>query len=78
MKSKIEAKYEATKKTEAIQRKFVWALPHWAIKWALVRATLHATNGKWSNQVVPKITAVEVLKRWDEPNEEIEKVTKNV
>lgn len=64
--SKIEFKYEATKKLERLQRKIVWLLPQWLIKWATVRAILHATNGKWGNTVVPRITAVKVLDRWGE------------
>lgn len=67
--NKLEVKYQATKKVEKLQRKIVWALPSWLIKWAVVRATLHASNGKWSKDLVNEIPAVEVLSRWEESNE---------
>jgi hypothetical protein len=67
--NKLELKYQATKKLERLERKVVWLLPRWLIRWAVVRATLHATNGKWGKTVVPKITALEVMERWEESNE---------
>jgi hypothetical protein len=68
--NKLEMKYQTTKKIESLQRKLVWHLPHWLIMWAVVRATLHASNGKWSKDLVNEIPAVEVLRRWDEDNKE--------
>jgi hypothetical protein len=37
--------------------------------WCYVRVVGHAKSGKWGNTVVPEITAMDALKRWDEPNE---------
>ncbi len=68
--NKLELQYQATKKTERLQRQIVWLLPRWLIKWATVRSTLYATNGKWSKTVVPKITAMEVLNRWEQSDAE--------
>lgn len=42
-----------------------WRLPKPLVKWALVRATVNATTGKWASQVLPEVTAVEVMDRWD-------------
>lgn len=64
----IEAKYKARKFTEKVQRKIAWLLPRSIVMWAYIRVVLHATNGKWGNTVVPEVTAMDALKRWDEPN----------
>lgn len=67
--NKLELKYGATKRIERLERNIVWLLPMWVIKWATVRAILHATNGKWGKTIVPKITAMDVLDRWEQSNE---------
>jgi len=38
------------------------------IKWAIARATAHATTGKYGSTIVPEITALDVLKRWGTDN----------
>lgn len=65
-----EFKYKATKLKEKVQRKIAWMLPRSIVMWAYIRVVLHATNGKWGNTVVPEITAMDALKRWDENNGE--------
>jgi hypothetical protein len=35
-------------------------------KWAFIRVAVHATVGPWSNQVVPDLTVLDALQRWDE------------
>lgn len=66
MKS-YEFKYQATKFSEKVQRKIVWAMPRKLVMWAFIRVVSHATTGKWSNQVVPELGAMEALERWDNP-----------
>jgi hypothetical protein len=44
---------------------FVWLLPRWVVLWCSVRLMAHATTGKWSHQVVPDLTALDALKRWE-------------
>lgn len=43
----------------------VWWLPRWVVYWCSVRLMAHATTGKWSKQVVPDLTALDALKRWE-------------
>jgi len=43
-----------------------WRLPHGLVMWCAIRLMAHATQGKWSDQVVPELTAMEALKRWDQ------------
>jgi hypothetical protein len=50
---------------ERIQRWIAWRLPHWLVMWATVRLVAVVTSGKWSHTVVPELTALEALKRWE-------------
>lgn len=43
-----------------------WRLPKELVKWASVRLLAHATQGKWSDQVVPELLATDALKRWEQ------------
>jgi len=43
----------------------VWLLPRWVVYWCSVRLMAHASTGQWGHQVVPELTALEALKRWD-------------
>lgn len=42
-----------------------YRLPRAVIRWAVIRATAHATMGQWSDVPVSEVTAFEVLERWD-------------
>lgn len=41
-------------------------MPRWLVYCCGIRLIVHATCGKYGDQVVPKLTAVEALKRWEE------------
>ncbi len=47
-------------------RWLAWRLPRPLIMWAAVRLLCHGTGGKYGNTVVPELTAMDALKRWDE------------
>lgn len=42
-----------------------WRLPKPLVAWATARLGAHATQGEYSNQVVPELTVIDGLKRWD-------------
>lgn len=42
-----------------------WLLPKEVVKWAAVRLMAHATQGEYSTQIVPELTAMDALKRWE-------------
>lgn len=44
-------------------------LPRWLIKWATVVLISEVTTGKYSDTVVPELTAVEALRRFDATQE---------
>lgn len=50
---------------DKIQMWFAWRLPKWLVKWAAVRLVAHATTGEYGSTVVPELTAMDALKRWE-------------
>lgn len=58
-------KYQTRKLREKLQRKIAWILPRSIVMWCFVRVVAHATTGEYSNQIVPELTAIEALDRWD-------------
>jgi hypothetical protein len=44
---------------------FVWKLPKSIILWSTIRLVANATTGKYENTIVPELTAMEALKRWE-------------
>jgi len=42
-----------------------WRLPKKLVYWAQIRVTCYATQGKYSSQVVPDLTVVDALERWE-------------
>lgn len=50
---------------EKIWIKLAWALPRKLVYWCSIRLMANATQGRWSNQEVPALTAVDALKRWE-------------
>lgn len=50
---------------EVIVRKIAWALPRDLVMWCAIRLIAHATQGQYSNQIVPELGAMEALKRWE-------------
>jgi hypothetical protein len=42
-----------------------WHLPRRVVRWTAIRLICHATQGKWNHTVIPDLTAIEALTRWD-------------
>jgi hypothetical protein len=42
-----------------------WRLPKGLVKWCAIRVTAAATTGEYSDTVVPELTAMDALKRWE-------------
>ena len=40
-------------------------LPEKLVYWATIRLIVYATTGEYSNTVVPKLTAMNALSRWE-------------
>jgi hypothetical protein len=61
----LESRYWMRKRCERWLRVVVWRLPRSVAMWSAVRVISHATTGPYANQVVPELTAMEALRRWD-------------
>lgn len=51
---------------EPLMKWLAWKLPRQLVLWCAIRVVAHATTGKFSSQVVPDLTAMDALKRWDD------------
>lgn len=49
---------------EKIATFIAWRLPKRLVMWCAIRVMANATQGKWSDQVVPDLTAMDALQRW--------------
>lgn len=66
----IELKYwRWSRPKEKVLLWVAYRLPRKLVAWVGIRIVAHATSGKYSSQIVPDLTAMEALKRWDEPEE---------
>lgn len=51
---------------ERVAMYIVWhMLPRTIVMWAFVRVAAHATQGQYSETVVPELTAMDALARWE-------------
>jgi hypothetical protein len=53
----------------AVERFWIWLawhLPRPLVMWAAIRLGAHATQGPYSQTVVPELTFMDALKRWEE------------
>jgi len=44
---------------------FVWRLPKTLIMWCGIRIGAHATTGKYGTTLVPDLTFMDAMKRWE-------------
>ena len=54
---------------EKLCRWIAWKLPRELVMWCAIRVAAHATSGPWSNTIVPELTAMEAVKRWEHAGE---------
>jgi hypothetical protein len=67
LKSRISMlRYDAYKLPEKITVAVAWKLPRPLAYWAAIRVMSHATVGKYGDQIVPELLAMDALKRWDD------------
>lgn len=61
----IELKYMAKRLSEKIIMWIAFHLPKTLVYWCAIRLMAHATTGQYGNQIVPELTAMDALKRWE-------------
>ena len=47
-----------------------WKLPKTLVKWASIRLVSHATTGKYGLTIVPELSAMDAIKRWETVTDE--------
>ena len=65
MTMRMNMKTMTYKAKPKIVRWIVWRLPRSIVYWSAIRLMAHATQGPYSNQVVPELLAMDALERWD-------------
>lgn len=58
-------KYQIAKYKEKALMFIAWRLPKSLVMWCAVRVGANATQGNYSNQVVPDLKFMDALKRWE-------------
>lgn len=53
--------------TDKFYEALAWLVPKRLAYWCAVRVISRATVGEYSTQVVPELTAMDALKRWERP-----------
>ena len=48
-------------------------MPRWLVYWCAVRLIAYATTGKYSDTVVPELTAMDALARWTSQQTPVER-----
>lgn len=61
-----------TLEEEMMNKFYLWLayrLPRRLVYWASIRLMAHATQGQWSTQIVPDLSAMDALQRWEPEHE---------
>lgn len=61
----LDLRYRLYKLRERLANKIIWKLPSWVIYRSAIRIMANATTGKYKHQVVPDLTMLDALKRWE-------------
>jgi hypothetical protein len=65
--TRVEAKYWYVERpAHKLMLWFVWKLPRKLVMWCYIRVGAHATTGKFGDTLVPEITMMDALQRWDD------------
>ena len=62
----FELKYQIHKRYERALLWFVWRLPRTIVKWSYIRVAANATTGRYENTIVPELSMMDALQRWDD------------
>lgn len=52
---------------DRIWLKLAWLVPRRLAYWCAIRIGAHATTGEYGHTIVPELTFMDALKRWEEP-----------
>lgn len=58
-------RYEYRKLKDKVLMGLVWKLPKSIVYWCTIRLIAYATTGKYGKTIVPELTAMDALKRFE-------------
>jgi hypothetical protein len=61
-----DRRYLIGRQWDALVRWVAWRLPRRLVMWCYFRVGAHATTGRYGNTIVPELTMMDAIKRWDE------------
>lgn len=59
-------RHDLSRWAEKGKLRIAWLMPGWLVYWCAIRLMSVTTTGPYSNTVVPELTCLDALKRWDE------------
>ena len=63
----LDLKYRLiTQPLARLPYKIAGIMPRWLVYYCAIRLMAHASGSKYPTQIVPELTAMDALKRWDE------------
>lgn len=63
---KYHLEYNFAKIREKLAFKIAWLMPHWLVYFCGIRMACNGTQGKYDHQIVPELTMMDAIKRWDD------------
>ena len=67
---KLEMRIAKRRFIEKVLIWIAWKLPRQLVMWTTVRL-VSATTGQYGNTIVPELSAIDALKRWDTLDKEV-------
>ena len=61
----MEDEMSKSELAEKFWMKLAWLLPHKLVMWATIRLAAHATQGKYGTTIVPELSMMDAIKRWE-------------
>ncbi len=58
-------RYELAKIKDKTMMTIAWAMPKWLVYFCAIRLIAHATTGEYGSTIVPELTGMDALKRWE-------------
>lgn len=62
----FELPYQFTKRRDKALMWAAWQLPPQLVMWCYIRVVAYATTGRYRHTVVPDLTAMDAIKRWED------------
>jgi hypothetical protein len=62
----LDRRYLLAKRREKAVMWVAWHLPRTLVMWCYMRVATHATTGRYGGTVVPELTMMDAIKRWDD------------